>query len=180
MTKTITNFTREPAQPVSVGGLRVLGRRGIHRLDVATIGARKRPIRIGRSWGCDIRIDHGTVSAVHCEIFAREGALVLRDCGAKNGITVSTRGPHGLFMPVAEAPLEVGMHIRLGRPTLVAVDHRGASPLVVWGYPDLIERAYALYGSVMATARYVGRSRSAITRMLARPRGAEPREESRP
>ena len=63
--------------------------------------------RFGRSTQCDFRIDHVTISAVHCEITLSADGLTVRDCGSTNGTYIDDR-------PVSEERLESGQTLRLG------------------------------------------------------------------
>jgi hypothetical protein len=72
------------------------------------------------------------VSGLHATITSRarsrdapEPKLTLRDRGSKNGIRVSHRGSHGPFVRASEVRLAVGVHVRIGAVTLVAVDREG-------------------------------------------------------
>jgi len=44
---------------------------------------------IGRTEGCDVRIDHKSVSKQHCVITKTDGLLMLRDLGSTNGTKVN-------------------------------------------------------------------------------------------
>ncbi len=44
---------------------------------------------IGRQEDCDVRIDHKTVSKLHCVIVKTDGLLLLRDLGSTNGTRVN-------------------------------------------------------------------------------------------
>jgi hypothetical protein len=63
--------------------------------------------RIGRSDLADFRIEHPTVSNVHCEVSIQDGDLVLRDCGSTNGTFVN-----GTL--VTEARLQAGQSFSVG------------------------------------------------------------------
>jgi len=44
---------------------------------------------IGRTEGCDVRLDHKSVSKQHCVISKTDGLLMLRDLGSTNGTKVN-------------------------------------------------------------------------------------------
>lgn len=50
-----------------------------------------RPIRIGRSFECDIVLHNAKVSSLHCELFEANGRLMLRDVNSRNGTRVNGR-----------------------------------------------------------------------------------------
>jgi pSer/pThr/pTyr-binding forkhead associated (FHA) protein len=53
------------------------------------IDVQKDLIVIGRSEDCDLRIDHKSVSKLHCVITRTDGLLMLRDLGSTNGTRVN-------------------------------------------------------------------------------------------
>lgn len=169
MTSTVTAHTEEQDHPPAVCALRVLGRPQLFWLDAMTkANRRQKPLSVGRDNECDIWLSDSTVSARHCTITTSAQGFELRDCGSKNGTHVSVQGPHGVFTPVQEIRLEVGLHVRLGDVILVAVDRRGTCPLTVRDDGDLIAQAHRLYGSVRAAARLIGLSQGRIRRFLGR------------
>ena len=46
-------------------------------------------ILIGRKEDCDVRIDHKSISKLHCVIVKTDGLLLLRDLGSTNGTRVN-------------------------------------------------------------------------------------------
>src|SRR5579864_7699245 len=44
---------------------------------------------IGRTEGCDVRLEHKSVSKMHCVIVKTDGLLLLRDLGSTNGTRVN-------------------------------------------------------------------------------------------
>src|SRR5947207_6558195 len=44
---------------------------------------------VGRKEDCDVRLDHKSVSKLHCVIVKTDGALLLRDLGSTNGTRVN-------------------------------------------------------------------------------------------
>jgi FHA domain len=189
MSRTITAHAGVKAQAPAVGGLRVLGQQRFFAFDVPTDGGpgRRKALTIGRDEACDIWLSDPTVSGLHATITSRgtsrarsgdapEPMFTLRDRGSKNGIRVSHRGPHGPFVRASEVRLAVGVHVRIGAVTLVAVDREGACPIVATNEQDFVAQARALYGSDQATARFLGLSIARFRQLIARlsARGARP------
>src|ERR1043165_1543883 len=55
---------------------------------------------VGRKDDCDVRLDHKSVSKMHCVIVKTDGLLVLRDLGSTNGTRVNgQRVRRGALMP---------------------------------------------------------------------------------
>jgi pSer/pThr/pTyr-binding forkhead associated (FHA) protein len=46
-------------------------------------------VLIGRDEDCDVRLDHKSVSKIHCVIVKTDGLLLLRDLGSTNGTRVN-------------------------------------------------------------------------------------------
>src|SRR5947199_1153232 len=44
---------------------------------------------VGRKEECDLRIDHKSVSKIHCVIVKTDGLLLIRDLGSTNGTRVN-------------------------------------------------------------------------------------------
>src|SRR5947208_12225243 len=44
---------------------------------------------VGRKEGCDVRVDHKSVSKQHCVIVKTDGLLLVRDLGSTNGTRVN-------------------------------------------------------------------------------------------
>ncbi|MBY0514817.1 MAG: FHA domain-containing protein, partial [Gemmataceae bacterium] len=44
---------------------------------------------IGRDEDCDVRLDHKSVSKLHCVVVKSDGMLLLRDLGSTNGTRVN-------------------------------------------------------------------------------------------
>jgi hypothetical protein len=63
--------------------------------------------RVGRDPGCDVPIDHPTVSTNHCELELSGAGVKLRDCGSTNGTFVN--GDH-----IKESWLFPGQTVHLG------------------------------------------------------------------
>jgi pSer/pThr/pTyr-binding forkhead associated (FHA) protein len=55
---------------------------------------------IGRQEDCDLRLDHKSVSKMHCVVVKTDGLLVLRDLGSTNGTRVNgTRVRRAALLP---------------------------------------------------------------------------------
>ena len=55
---------------------------------------------VGRKEDCDLRLDHKSVSKVHCVIVKTDGLLLLRDLGSTNGTRVNgTRVRRAALLP---------------------------------------------------------------------------------
>jgi pSer/pThr/pTyr-binding forkhead associated (FHA) protein len=74
---------------------------------------RQWPVTIGRGDEADLPIADRWVSRRHCEIFERDGSLVVRDLGSRHGTEVNGER-------IAEQPLWPGDRIRIGLTTVVA------------------------------------------------------------
>lgn len=46
-------------------------------------------ILVGRDEGCDLRLDHKSISKLHCVIVKTDGLLLIRDLGSTNGTRVN-------------------------------------------------------------------------------------------
>jgi pSer/pThr/pTyr-binding forkhead associated (FHA) protein len=57
-------------------------------------------IVVGRKEGCDLRLEHKSVSKMHCVIVKTDGLLLLRDLGSTNGTRVNgTRVRRAALLP---------------------------------------------------------------------------------
>src|SRR3954470_21173095 len=55
---------------------------------------------VGRKEDCDVRLDHKSVSKMHCVIVKTDGLLLLRDLGSTNGTRVNgTRVRRAALLP---------------------------------------------------------------------------------
>ena len=60
----------------------------------------KEMILIGRQEDCDLRLDHKSVSKMHCVLVKTDGLLLLRDLGSTNGTRVNgTRVRRAALLP---------------------------------------------------------------------------------
>lgn len=168
----------DPALEVSpVAGLRLFGQDRVFWFD--TLFARRQDLAIltiGRDANCDICLPDPTVSSVQGTIRRRHrmrgGSVVPKfmicDGGSKNGIRVSALGADGPFGRVDAVALSVGLHVRIGAIILVAVDGRGACPIIATTELEFIGQACALYGSEETAARFIGLSVRHMRKKLAR------------
>jgi pSer/pThr/pTyr-binding forkhead associated (FHA) protein len=53
------------------------------------IDVTKELILVGRKEDCDVRIDHKSISKLHCVVVRTDGLLLLRDLGSTNGTRVN-------------------------------------------------------------------------------------------
>src|SRR5204863_1434099 len=66
----------------------------------APIDIVKALIVVGRKEGCDVRLEHKSVSKMHCVIVKTDGLLLLRDLGSTNGTRVNgTRVRRAALLP---------------------------------------------------------------------------------
>lgn len=55
---------------------------------------------VGRADGCDVRIDHRTLSKRHCVLAVTDGFVLVRDLESTNGVRVNgQRVRHGVLFP---------------------------------------------------------------------------------
>ncbi len=55
---------------------------------------------VGRGEECDIRLDHKSISKIHCVLVKTDGVLLLRDLGSTNGTRVNgTRVRRAVLLP---------------------------------------------------------------------------------
>src|SRR5262245_36152847 len=60
----------------------------------------KEMILVGRQEDCDLRLDHKSVSKMHCVLVKTDGLLLLRDLGSTNGTRVNgTRVRRAALLP---------------------------------------------------------------------------------
>src|ERR1700741_995466 len=80
-----------PAQPrLCVFAVGVSMRAQLVPLDGgAPIDIVKDMVVVGRKEDCDLRLDHKSVSKMHCVIVKTDGLLLLRDLGSTNGTRVN-------------------------------------------------------------------------------------------
>jgi pSer/pThr/pTyr-binding forkhead associated (FHA) protein len=69
-------------------------------------------LQVGRSEGCEIRVDDNYVSAFHARIFSRDGVWYVEDLGSTNGTYVNQRR---VTSPIL---VHAGDRIRMGKSVL--------------------------------------------------------------
>lgn len=165
-----------PKTPL-VAGLRLFGQDRVFWFDTLFARRQDRPIlTIGRDANCDICLPDPTVSSVQGTIRRRAHIrgdsvaprFMIYDAGSTNGIRVSALGADGPFGQVDAVALSVGLHVRIGAIILVAVDGRGACPIIASTELEFIGQACALYGSEETAARFIGISVRHMRKLLAR------------
>src|SRR5262245_66428939 len=66
----------------------------------AAIDVAKDLMVVGRKEECDVRLDHKSVSKIHCVLVKTDGLLLLRDLGSTNGTRVNgTRVRRAALLP---------------------------------------------------------------------------------
>lgn len=84
----------------------------------------KLPMTIGRNPGLGLTINHNMVSRLHCQIYERDGALVVRDNNSSNGTFINNER-------IDEAVLKPGDRLQCGPLTFVAIyQHSGDFPVL--------------------------------------------------
>lgn len=70
---------------------------------------------VGRNESCDLRLDHKTVSKIHCVIVRNDGMLLMRDLGSTNGCRINgQRMKRGALLPndiLSVAVFEYRVHL---------------------------------------------------------------------
>jgi pSer/pThr/pTyr-binding forkhead associated (FHA) protein len=85
-------------------------------------------IVVGRKEECDLRLDHKSVSKIHCVIVKTDGLLLLRDLGSTNGTRVNgTRVRRAALLPndlVGIAGYKFRVHLGPDvAPPVPSIDH---------------------------------------------------------
>ena len=82
---------------------------------------------VGRKEGCDVRVDHKSVSKQHCVIVKTDGLLLVRDLGSTNGTRVNgQRVRRAALLPndqVSFASIRYKVHLGPGEPQPGPGDH---------------------------------------------------------
>ena len=91
------------------------------------------PTTIGRSRAARLTIAHPMISRQHCELFERDGLLMIRDLGSTNGTLMSGRR-------IEEAPLPPNAKFSIGPLTFRAKYQYGGDlaklPAIRWAPPS--------------------------------------------
>src|SRR5580700_3419707 len=84
-------------------------------------------IVVGRKPECDLRLDHKSVSKMHCVIVKTDGLLLVRDLGSTNGTRVNgQRVRRAALLPndqVSFASIRFKVHLGAGDPQPAPGDH---------------------------------------------------------
>jgi pSer/pThr/pTyr-binding forkhead associated (FHA) protein len=82
---------------------------------------------VGRKEDCDLRLDHKSVSKMHCVIVKTDGLLLLRDLGSTNGTRVNgQRIRRAALLPndqVTIAGFKFRVYLGPDKPQMTAEDH---------------------------------------------------------
>lgn len=85
---------------------------------------------VGRKEDCDLRLDHKSVSKIHCVIVRTDGLLLLRDLGSTNGTRVNgSRVRRAALLPndqLTIAHFKFRVHLGPDEPAVPAHDHTQA------------------------------------------------------
>jgi pSer/pThr/pTyr-binding forkhead associated (FHA) protein len=84
-------------------------------------------ILVGRKDDCDLRLEHKSVSKMHCVIVKTDGLLFLRDLGSTNGTRVNgQRVRRAALLPndqLSIANYKFRVHLGADEPSVVADEH---------------------------------------------------------
>jgi pSer/pThr/pTyr-binding forkhead associated (FHA) protein len=126
------------------------------RLSVKTDGLNARLIdlklganRVGRHPDNDFRIEHPTISSVHCEIVLQDSGVLLRDLGSTNGTFVNNE-------PVREVQLSPGQIVRLGDVELLVETVDAKIEIPVFFNADLPAPPVVRKDGAMECHRHIG------------------------
>lgn len=81
---------------------------------------------VGRKEDCDVRLEHKSVSKMHCVLVKTDGTLVLRDLGSTNGTRVNgTRVRRAVLLPNDQISIaHYKFRVQLGPDAPVAQSHQ--------------------------------------------------------
>src|SRR6478752_5006859 len=90
----------------------------------APIEINKDLVVVGRKEDCDVRLDHKSVSKMHCVLVKTDGLLLLRDLGSTNGTRVNgTRVRRACLLPNDQVSIaHYKFRVYLG-PDVLPVSH---------------------------------------------------------
>jgi DNA-binding NtrC family response regulator len=101
----------------------VIGLRAVATGEVFAIDDVERSWLVGSAWSCDVVVTDPFVSAAHCVLQRRDGGMVVRDRGSRNGTILDDRA-------IIAGQLRAGSYLTVGRTTLVAVARAAIAPRV--------------------------------------------------
>ncbi|HZU37387.1 MAG TPA: FHA domain-containing protein [Gemmataceae bacterium] len=82
---------------------------------------------VGRNEDCDLRLDHKSVSKMHCVLVKTDGLLLCRDLGSTNGTRVNgQRVRRAALLPndvLAIARFKFRVQLGPGEPSVAAAEH---------------------------------------------------------
>jgi pSer/pThr/pTyr-binding forkhead associated (FHA) protein len=105
--------------------------------------------RVGRHPDNDFRIDHSTISSVHCEIELKDSGVVLRDLESTNGTFVNGE-------KVREMELAVGQIVRLGDVELLVESTDAKIAIPTFYNPDIVAPPVVRKDGSLECARHEG------------------------
>src|SRR5688572_20106335 len=125
----------------------------------------KLPTTIGRSRKADLTVAHPKVSRHHCEIFEREGVLMVKDFGSLNGTFIENNR-------ITESVLKPGDKLTVGPLTFVAV-YEPTGPIPA-DLPNPADLPTPEIGKIELPTTNAKAGRSAADTVSARPRRPSP------
>jgi predicted component of type VI protein secretion system len=116
----------------------------------APIDITKDLVVVGRKEDCDLRLDHKSVSKMHCVLVKTDGLLLLRDLGSTNGTRVNgTRVRRAALLPndqISIAHYKFRIHLGPDAPPAPASPHEHTQALDADEVADLLRQAKARAG----------------------------------
>lgn len=140
---------------------------------------------IGRQSGCQLTVRSSQVSRKHCQVFERDGRLVVKDLGSSNGTLVNDKKVDGLHIvshgdilrvgPISFRIEEVGQAgaVGTGKPGSTAIAEGVAAPAPL-GEDEVFDLMLADDSSEEATAVAAPKSKPAPPSPPAKTTKAEP------
>jgi predicted component of type VI protein secretion system len=105
---------------------------------------------IGRKEDCDLRLDHKSVSKMHCVLVKTDGLLLLRDLGSTNGTRVNgTRVRRAALLPndqISIAHYKFRIYLGPDAPPAPVSPHEHTQALDADDVADLLRQARARAG----------------------------------
>jgi pSer/pThr/pTyr-binding forkhead associated (FHA) protein len=99
---------------------------------------------VGRKEECDVRLDHKSVSKMHCIIVKTDGLLLLRDLGSTNGTRVNgTRVRRAALLPndhISIANYKFRVYLGPDAPVQVAHPHEHTQHIDANEVADLLRK----------------------------------------
>jgi pSer/pThr/pTyr-binding forkhead associated (FHA) protein len=102
---------------------------------------------VGRKEDCDLRLDHKSVSKMHCVLVKTDGLLLLRDLGSTNGTRVNgTRVRRAALLPndqISIAHYKFRIHLGPDLPVAPPAPHEHTQAMNPSEVAELLRRAKA-------------------------------------